>query len=108
MARKKKDMINEVLANFDFERVHETMDLLDWRWHSIGIPTIGELKEAGEHHLNCAIEQATSPNNKEHHDCGWISASGGLKAMAWKTKKGNLAKVQLEFIVTEWDADNED
>jgi hypothetical protein len=38
---------------------------------------------------------------------GWISASGGFKAMAWKTKKGKLAKVQLEFIVSEWDAEKD-
>lgn len=107
MARKKYDMINEVLAHFDFEKVHQTMVALDWKWYGEGIPTMQQLKEAAEHHMSSAIEQVLSPDNKEHHDVGWISASGGFKAMAWKTKKGKLAKVQLEFIVSEWDAENE-
>lgn len=109
MARKKSDMVNEVLAHFDFEKVHRTMRFLHWTWAgSDGVPTAAELKEAAEYHMYGAIEQAISPDNKSHTDCAWISASGGFKAMAWRTKKNKLAKVQLEFIVTDWDADNED
>jgi len=109
MARKKKDMINEVLANFDFDKVHKTMTLLNWVWAgSDGVPTKAELKEAAEYHMNGAIEQVLSPDNKSHTDCAWISASGGFKAMAWRTKRNKLARVQLEFMVTDWDADNED
>ena len=108
MARKKDDMINEVLAHFDFQAVNQTMKALNWTWATVeGVPTIQQLKESAEYYMNSAIEQVLSSNNKEHHDVGWISASGGFKAMAWKTKKGKLAKVQLEFIVSEWDAENE-
>ena len=107
MARKKDDMINEVLAHFDFEKVNQTMKALNWTWHGEGIPSIRSLKESAEHHMVSATNQVLSPNNKEHHKVGWLSASGGFKAMAWKTKKGKLAKVQLEFIVSEWDTENE-
>ncbi len=107
MERKKYDMINEVLAHFDFEKVNQTMIALNWTWYGKGIPTMQQLKEAAEHHMNSAIEQVLSPNNKEHHDVGWISASGGFKAMAWKTKKGKLKRIQLEFIVSEWDAEKD-
>jgi hypothetical protein len=107
MARKKDDMINEVLAHFDFERVNQTMKALNWTWYNEGIPSIQQLKESAEHHMNSAIEQVLSEKNKEHHKVAWLSSSGGFKAMAWKTKKGKLAKVQLEFIVSEWDTENE-
>ena len=107
MARKKYDMVNEVLAHFDFEAVNQTMKALNWTWHGEGIPSIQSLKESAEHHMISAINQALSPNNKEHYEVAWISSSGGFKAMAWKTKKGKLAKVQLEFIVSEWDTENE-
>lgn len=109
MARKKYDMINEVLAHFDFEKVNQTMKALNWTWwdKAKGVPTIQQLKESAEHHMNSAIEQVLSEKNKESHDVAFMSASGGFKAMAWKTKKGKLAKVQLEFIVSEWDTENE-
>jgi len=108
MARKKHDMINEVLAHFDFEKVHTVMKALNWTWAGgADVPTINDLKEWAEQRMESAIEQAVSPKNKEHHNIGWVSNSGGFKAMAWKTKKGKLARVQLEFIVTDWDAENE-
>ena len=107
MARKKYDMINEVLAHFDFDKVNQTMKALNWTWWNEGVPTIQQLKESAEHHMNSAIEQVLSEKNKEHHKVAWISASGGFKAMAWKTKKGKLETVRLEFIVSEWDTENE-
>jgi len=107
MGRKKEDMVNEVLAHFDFEKVHTVMKALNWTWRDEGTPDIRKLKESAEYHLYGAIKQVLSPDNKEHHDVAWQSASGGFKAMAWKTKKGKLAKVQLEFIVADWDADKD-
>ena len=107
MARRKSDMVNEVLAQFDFEKVNKTMYLLNWKWFDkADIPTITELKESAEQHLYSAIEQALSPTNIEHHEVGWHSASGGFKATAWKNEDNTLARIQLEFIVADWDADD--
>jgi hypothetical protein len=108
MARKKYDMINEVLVHFDFEKVHQTMKALNWKWAEEGVPTVKSLRESAEERMNCAAKQVLDKNNTEHHDIGWISSSGGLKAMAWRDENYNLARIQLEFIVTEWDADNEE
>ena len=108
MSRKKYDMVNEVLAHFDFEKVHKTMTALDWKWADVGIPSIREIKETAEQRLYNAIEQVLSPDNDSHHDVGWLSSSGGFKAMAWKNEDGTLAKIQLEFIVTDWDAENDE
>ena len=107
MARKKYDMVNEVLAHFDFDKVNQTMKALNWTWRDEGIPTIQQLKESAEERMYNAIDQVLSEKNKESHEVAWVSATGGFKAMAWKTKKGKLARVQLEFIVSEWDAENE-
>lgn len=107
MARKSYDMINEVLAHFDFERVHTTMKLLSWTWAGKSVPSIKDLKETAEMLMSTAIDQALDPHNTDHHDIGWISATGGFKAMAWKKEDGTLAKVQLEFIVTDWDAEDD-
>ena len=104
---KKQNMINEIIANFDFERVKKTMEALNWEWAiTKGIPNIEQLKENAIERLERAIELSTSPDNvKYHHHVGWISSSGGFKAVAWKNKKGKLKKLQLEFIVSDWDTD---
>ena len=108
MARKSYDMINEILAHFDFEKVHEVMELTNWTWAGEGVPSIKKIKESAEYHLSSAIEQVLSPSNTEHHEVGWISSSGGLKAMAWKNEDNTLAKIQLEFVLTDWDSENEE
>lgn len=108
MARKKYDMINEVLAWFDFTRVHKAMVALNWTWAGQGTPDISELKESAMQRMNEAIKQAVDKKNTEHQDVGWISSSGGLKATAWRDENYNLARIQLEFVVSDWDADNEE
>ena len=38
-------IIDEILDEFDFERVHQTMKALNWTWHDTdGVPTIGDLR----------------------------------------------------------------
>ena len=100
-----KEMIDNIMDNFDFERVHNTMDLLDWRWAGVGVPSEEKIKREAWKHLDSAIEQALSPNNTESIDVGWISASGGLVARAWKTKKNNLSRLELDFVLTGWESD---
>ena len=107
MAKKKNDMINEIIANFNFERVNKAMTALNWKWIDRGIPNTEELKKSAIERLESAIEQALSPKNNEHHNIAWISFSGGFKATAWKNKKGKLDKLLLEFIVSEWDSEKD-
>jgi hypothetical protein len=98
-----QEMIDGIIDNFDFNRVMTTMDALKWRWGgSNDTPTKQELIDCATRHLHSAIEQVLSPDNTDHKDIGWISASGGFQAQAWKTKKGNLSKLHLDFIVSEW------
>jgi hypothetical protein len=99
-------MIDQIIENFDFDKVVKVMYDLNWRWaKSKDTPTRKELVQCATSHLYSAIEQATDPNNKEHVDIGWISGSGGFKATAFRTKKWNLAQLHLDFVVTEWESE---
>lgn len=38
-------MIDEILDEFDFEKVHRVMVALGWTWHNTdGVPSIGDLR----------------------------------------------------------------
>jgi len=56
--------IDEILDYFDFEKVHEVMLHLDWKWASIHgdprVPTVDELKQEAEKLLREAWENKTS------------------------------------------------
>jgi hypothetical protein len=40
------DAVEDILDEFDFEKVKKVMDFLDWKWHAAedGVPRIGELR----------------------------------------------------------------
>ncbi len=43
----REQLISEIVENFDWERTHKAMRLLEWKWASAitedGVPTIGNL-----------------------------------------------------------------
>lgn len=40
-----RDLIDNILDEFDFGRVHKAMVALNWQWHNVdGVPTIGDLR----------------------------------------------------------------
>ena len=84
-----RDMLDEIMDYFDFEKVHKCMVALDWVWHDTGIPEVADIRKMARTLLRCCIETKTKCN-----------ATSGLKASIDR-KKGVLS---LEFIVTEWDA----
>jgi hypothetical protein len=46
-----KEIIDEILDEFDFEKVHKVMVALDWKWVD-GVPTIGDLRRTARELLN--------------------------------------------------------
>lgn len=56
-----EDLINEVMDNFDFERVKKVMDVLDWKWYSTGayVPNLDDIKVHAKELLQEAIRLET-------------------------------------------------
>ena len=65
-----RDLIDNILDEFDFERVHKAMVALNWQWHNTdGVPTIGDLRRNAR---NLLIEVT--------HDNHVMVGSGGFYA----------------------------
>lgn len=85
---KKKEAIDEILDNFNFERVHNVMMHLDWDWASTdGVPNISDLRKCARRLLK---EVAYS---EEYNSVG----TGGLEAY----KKDR--ELSLKFVLDYWD-----
>ena len=101
-------MIGEVLENFNFDKVKQTMECLDWTWHgSKGCPTIEELKECAENLLIGAVsgierEDGIRPDVAYH--CG----TGGCEATAILGEDYKVGYIGLKFVVSDWDVNKED
>lgn len=89
--------IDYILDYFDFEKVKQVMDCLEWYWHSSenGVPSIGELRKCARRLLKEVLEEGMKSKKSII-----LHATGGFKATY---HKGELS---LEFIVTE--GSNED
>lgn len=80
------DLVNEILDEFDFERVRDTMRALNWSWHTIGIPALGDLRRQARKLLT---DLADLPDG--------VIATGGFEA----SRIDGYPK--LQFIVADWD-----
>ena len=79
---RKEELVREILADFDFAKVHRIMLLLNWQWRG-KTPTIGDLRAEAGRLLRNVIE----------NDNVYSSGTGGLQA--FKTDES----LELYFIL---------
>jgi hypothetical protein len=91
MKKKKQDAIDEIMDNFDFEKVAKVMEVLGWKWVNsetdLKIPDVSELRKQARRLLTTALKENTGV------------ATGGFKVTYLKDEKF----LHLEFVVSEWD-----
>lgn len=91
-----QDQIDEIMDWFNFEKVHETMVAVDWRWyrnHNLATPTVQELRQEARKLLKAVSDRKMVA----------FAACGGLQAT--RSSEGTL---KLQFVVTEWDSEKEE
>ena len=105
----KEELINEVLDNFDFVRVHEVMKFLDWKWYDFQentceVPSIAKLIRTAEKYLSQAYDGLAK---SEWNSNEYVTISGGFEAWAKRYPAG-LDKPDvlliLNFNLATWEA----
>ena len=98
-----EQMIDGIMENFDFKRVQEVMDYLDWEWRGEYV-TMTMLTIQAEKLLRGAIKSRLSRFDAEPHEVGVVNATGGLVATAYCDEdKENIIHLDLKFVLTDWD-----
>ena len=86
-----RDIIEDILDEFDFTKAHLVMQYLDWRWASSpeDVPTVGEMRKVARSLMRSCID----------HD-SFTTATGGF----WVQKRtiDGDPFYRLMFVVTEW------
>lgn len=95
--------VEDILDEFDFEKVQKVMEFLEWNWCD-GVPRIGELRKKARYLLSQVHQNALASEPGDTH----CVATGGFKARAVKDylpDDGFNFKVYMEltFEVTSWD-----
>ena len=101
-------MIDEILDEFNFAKVQNTMDYLGWKWVGEYV-TIEMLREEAERLLRGAAEARLGQYKDTHWEQGIIHSTGGFQAMAFCNEdKTKITGLDLKFVLTEWDVEIED
>jgi hypothetical protein len=90
------ESIENILDEFDFNRVQETMEALDWQWWDVeGIPSISDLRRRARSLLEDVY------NKSDEHLV--TTSTGGFEASR-VMMVGDLNKyLSLKFVVAEFD-----
>lgn len=95
-------LVNSVLNNFDFRRVYQTMDLLDWEWaHTHGVPNVTDIINFAERLLWDVVNRAYDSRETCRINCGGFKATADWFELEEDGEYNNL-NLTLEFVVTDW------
>ena len=99
-------MIDDIMDNFDFDRVQTAMEALDWQWAGKGIPSIDELKETAVYLLKGASRLRLGEYLDSYWEEGIINSTGGFQATAYCDKnKTKITALDLKFVLEHWDSE---
>lgn len=106
IVRKMDDLVEEIMDNFEFEKVHEVMDALKWEWVDgnghFRVPSEKELRRRASEMLYQTINSYLTGimGGEDINDPARIS-SGGFEC----TFDGE--SLNLNFVLADWTAYNE-
>ena len=88
--KSKEELINEVLDNFDFERVHNVMTFLNWKWISLSegtneVPSLAKLVRTAQQYLEMAYDGLEKIEHNEH---SYMVGCGGFEVWAKRFPAG--------------------
>jgi len=99
-----QDQIDHIMDHFDWERVLETMQALNWTWGREKTPGVPDMKQSARCYLRIVANDAearlagtTEKDNPFWPYITFVTGSGGFMAR-WE---GGI--LSLSFEVTEWD-----
>jgi hypothetical protein len=103
-----KVMIKDIMDNFDFDKVYEAMDALDWKWRG-ETPSLYDLREEADRLLWGAAKSRLGDFKDEYWEIPIMNGCGGFEAKAWCNEdKTKITGLDLAFIVTSWDSSIEE
>lgn len=105
-------MIDDIIDNFDFDKVQSVMDYLGWKWagdEGLEYVTVAMLIKEARRLLRGAADARLGGYKNTHWEQGIIHGCGGFQAMAFcDEEKTKIVSLDLKFVLTEWDAKIED
>ena len=101
-------MIDDIMDEFNFAKVQNAMDCLNWEWRGEYV-TMEMLRDEAERLLHGAAEMRLGQYKNEHWYEPVQYSTGGFQATAFcNESKTKITALELKFVLTEWDESIED
>lgn len=99
--KSKNEMIDDIMDNFDFNKVAKCMKALNWKWIAVpeGIPEESDIRKAARKLLQGVPETFLKDER--------YSGTGGLYVRSWY-ESTELVLIEMTFVVAEWRVDVND
>lgn len=118
MKKRFQKEIDAVLKEFDFDRVHKAMTILDWKWSVPGsattwagsdvqVPSLEYIKDRAKEILQNAAEEAVFSKEEYYVSTGGFRAEAKYYKKDPKYREKSFLWVRLAFELEEW-GNNED
>jgi hypothetical protein len=90
------EQIEDLLDEFNFDKVKKVMNCLEWKYHGSAYDeiSIGELRRMARYLLEDAYHASPSPE--------YMIGSGGFEAARHMLHNDPTKYLSLKFVVTEW------
>jgi hypothetical protein len=98
-------MIDDIMDEFNFAKVQNAMDCLNWEWRGEYV-TMEMLRDEAERLLHGVAEMRLGQYKNEPYNQPIIYSTGGLQASAFCDEdKTKIIALDLKFVLEEWDAE---
>lgn len=95
-----ENKLEEIIDNFDFDRVHKVMEFLNWNWVSCdGVPTIGKLVTTVQKEFRRAFEEVLQSKEGLKMSTGGFQWYIGYHPEHKEIK--NKLELELKFILAQ-------
>ena len=85
----------EIIENFNWDKVHKVMQHLNWEWgFNPKVPTLDEVKDKARELLKVCFDRCET-------DSKYTTGTGGLEATV--ISENGLKTAELKFVLTEWE-----
>lgn len=95
------EAVQDVIANFDWDRVSQVMNYLNWVWRGEGVPDVDKMQSTAMYLMDAAYHVAARSNPVDGVREGYC-ATGGFEACAY-IEDGRV-DLRLAFVLADWSA----
>ena len=94
-----QETIDDIMDNFEFDKVHEVMEFLEWKWaldDGYCVPSINDLRRRSRQLIKDVVS-----NLERNEECN--VSTGGFTVRGWKSSDDGKIFLELSFVLTNWD-----